>query len=336
MAGESLAEAIEGIEHQGTLRLGAIRTEDASGERATTLSMGGELSLQTQPINGVRLVGTFFTTNPLFGKKDAGMFLDSQQEGYTIVGESYLEIAMGKSLFRAGRQRIDTPFADSDDIGMIPNTFEGYSAINQDIQNTTIVLGFLDKFAGVDAPTPEKFTELQPSKDPIFVMGLSYEAPEKTTLSAWHYRLDDTHINYAEVDYQADTFNMGLQYTDQDHHNRAYGINLEGRVEQLSLGVAYNRANGTISNGFGGGPFFTSSEDHTIAEVEDQEAYRYALQYVTNQLTLGIGHVDFDQGEDETDYIASFEVNEHHTLDVIYSQMYDDGNMVRFFANYTF
>ncbi len=335
-AESSLSEAIEGIHHRGELRLGAIRTKDSEGSRATTLSMGGHVTLETKPLAGLSLVGTFFTTNPLFGKNDEESFLGSENKGYSIVGESYLKAHLGKTLIKAGRQLIDTPYADSDDIGMVPNTFEGYSLINRDIADTTVILALLDKWSGSDAPIPENFNEMQTSEDAVFTTGLIYEGLERTTLQAWHYKLDDATFNYGELSYEADTFTMGLQYTDQDNSNSAYGIALGGNIDNLALNFAYNRVDGIVSNGFGGGPFFTSSEDHTIAEVEDQKAMSYGAEYTLGRVTLGALHADFDKGEDETDYLLSFAVNKNHTLDVIYSDMYDDGNMLRFFANYNF
>ena len=120
------------------------------------------------------------------------------------------------------------------------------------------------------------------------------------------------------------------------YSNLAYGASLGGVFKSFSLALAYNRVEGTVSNGFGGGPFFTSSEDHTIADVANQKAIRYSVEYPIGDMTLGVSHTTFDKGESETDYLASFAVNSNHTLDVIYHDMYDDGNMVRFFANYHF
>ena len=336
LAQSPLAEAIEKIDHRGELRFGAIQTEDSQGDKATTVALGGRVTLETKPLNGISLVGSFFTTNPLFGKRDEGMFLGSSNQGYSIVGESYLKVAMGKSLFKAGRQLLDTPYADSDDIGMIPNSFEGYSLVNQDLSDTTLIVALLDKYAGIDADVAEKFSDLQSSKDPILVGGVIYEGIEKSSLEVWHYNMDDADFNYAEFGYEADTFSMGLQYTDQENSNRAYGVAVGGKIDNLAINFAYNRVKGIVSNGFGGGPFFTSSEDHTIEDSQDQEARLYGATYQFGDLSMGVTHVAFDKGENETDYLVSLTINKHHTLDVIYSDMYDDGNMVRFFANYSF
>jgi len=332
-----LSDTVERITHRGELRLGAVRTEDSDKKTTSTLSMGGRVSLSTKPIYGINATATLFTTNPLFGKKSEGMFLSSDERGYSIVGESYLEANFGKNIIKVGRQILDTPYADSDDIGMIPNSFEGYSLVNQDIEDSTIVLALLDRWSGVDAPLPERFTKIQESGDAFFSAGFIYEGLANTTLQAWHYKLDNVNFNYAEIGYGTERFNIALQYTDQDNSNVAYGLSVGGEMEGLSLHMAYNRVDGMVSNGFGGGPFFTSSEDHTIAEVTDQEAIAYGAEYlVSPKITVALSHSNFDKGEYETDYLASFEVNKNHTLDIIYSDMYDDGNMVRFFANYQF
>jgi hypothetical protein len=177
---------------------------------------------------------------------------------------------------------------------------------------------------------------MQSSGDAVFLAGLIYEGLENTTIQGWHYKLDDADFNYGELTYEKDSFKMGLQYTDQDHDNSAYGLLVGANLGNLSLEFDYNKVDGVVSNGFGGGPFFTSNEDHTIADIADQEAKTYRAEYKIDRLTLGVSHADFDKCENETDYLASFEVNENHTLDLIYSDMYDDGNMVRFFANYRF
>ncbi len=67
------------------------------------------------------------------------MFLGSNGQSYSILGESYLKFQYGNSSIKAGRQIIDTPYADSDDIGMVPNSFEGYTFTNRDLDNTTIL-----------------------------------------------------------------------------------------------------------------------------------------------------------------------------------------------------
>ena len=336
MGAESLNEIFTNAQTEGQLRLGVVRIEDEVGGTASTASLGGSLGVKTDSLKGISLGAKFYTTNALFGKDKEGMFLDSNNDSYSIVGEAYIQADFGKTSIKAGRQVVDTPYANNDDIGMIPNTFEGYTLINQDIPDTTVTLASLDKWAGIDTDTPEEFNEMQSSGDAVLIAGVIYEGVENSTLQAWHYRLDDVNFNYIEAGYETEQFNLAMQYTDQDNDNSAFGVSAGMNFGELVLSTAYNKVDGMVTNGFCGGPFLTSAEDHTVAEVVDQEAILVGAEYAIADVSLALTHVAFDKGEDETDYVVSYAVNENHTLDLIYSDMYDDGNMVRFFANYSF
>jgi len=333
---DGIAEAFSKAKIEGQLRVGAVHIEDEAGDTTSTLALGGKLGIKTSPISGVRLAATFYTTNALFGEDEEGMFLDSNRDGYAIVGEAYLEAKLGETTLKAGRQIVDTPYADSDDIGMIPNTFEGITLVNQDIADTTVVLAALDKWAGVDAEVPEKFKNMQSSGDAVLTAGILYEGIESTTLQAWHYRLDEVNFNYFEAGYENEQFNLAAQYSDQDNGNSVVGLQAGVNMGNVTLTSAYNKVNGTVANGFGGGPFFTSAEDHTIAEVVDQEALLVGAEYAIDNLSLALTHVTFDKGENETDYTASYAFNDKMSLDVIYSDMYADGTMTRVFAKHNF
>lgn len=332
----SLSEAFSKAEMNGQLRLGAIQTEDDTGDKSSTLALGGSLGVKTAPVAGISLAATFYTTNSLFGKDNEGMFLDSNSDSYSIVGEAYIQANLGKTSVKAGRQIVDTPYANSDDIGMVLNTFEGVTMFNQDIPDTTVVLASLNKWSGVDSDIPENFNEMQGSGDAVLTAGVIYEGIVNTTLQAWHYKLDNANFNYMEAGYETEQFSVGVQYTDQDNENSAFGLSAAVNFAGLALTTAYNKIDGTVANGFGGGPFFTSSEEHTVADIVDQEAILVGAEYAIHDLTIALTHVAFDKGEDETDYLLSYAVNDNHSLDLIYSDMYNDGTMVRFFANYNF
>ena len=123
------AESIE-WEYASNLRLGTILLEHKTGEKTSNLSLGGSIKVQSKPINGLSTGVVFYTTNALFGKNSEAMFLDSNGKSYSIVGEAYLQGSFGKTAIKIGRQLFESPFMNSDDIGMIPNTVEGYSLLN--------------------------------------------------------------------------------------------------------------------------------------------------------------------------------------------------------------
>ncbi len=326
----------ENIETDGELRFGAVSLKDLEDKKSSTVALGGRASLHTKELYGIRANASFFATNALLGKDNEAMFLSSKSDSYAIVGEANLELNVADTQIKMGRQLFESPFVNSDDVGMIPNTVEGYSLQNSSLADTTIVLGAFDKWAGVDTPTPEHFQKMQNSEDFVLMAGLSYEGIKNTTLQAWNYKVDDNNWNYLEASYATDDFSLAGQYSNQGDGNDIYGFDAVVNFNQLSLHTAYNSVNGVVSNGFGGGPFFTSSEDHTVHETLDNEAILMGAEYNIDKLKLALTHVDFSEIEDETDYIVAYEFNDKLSVQLIHSQMYHDGRLTRFFINQSF
>ncbi len=327
---------LEASKVDGELRFGGVHIKDDIGDKFSTLSLGGNLGIKTDSIYGISAGARFYTTNAIFGKDSEGMFLDSNNNSYSILGEAYIQADLGKSRLKVGRQIVDTPYIDSDDIGMIPNTFQGVTFSNRDIEDTTFILNALNRWAGVDSDIPEKFNRMQNSDDAVVTAGVIYEGIKNTIVQAWHYNIDNGDFNYFEVGYENKKFNLSAQYTTQGSDNSAFGILTGINIGELALMTAYNKTDGVVSNGFGGGPFFTSSEEHTIADINNQEAISIGGEYFINDIDIAISHVNFSKGENETDYMTSYSLNKKLSFDLIYSDMYNDGKMVRFFTNYNF
>ena len=120
----------------------------------------------------------------------------------------------------------------------------------------------------------------------------------------------------------------------------------------LSFGLAYNRVdNNYATNGFGGGPFYTSSEHLTLREANaDGDAVLFSAGFNAGMigidgLALGIGHLTLQSENDEKatelDLTASYALNDALTLDIIYSNVEDKINgdsfqNTRVFINYIF
>ncbi|MEJ2455192.1 MAG: OprD family outer membrane porin [Candidatus Thiodiazotropha sp.] len=328
----------------GNLRLGFIHAEDDAGNATDGSAIGGHLGYISPSWNGLNAGATFYTTGELFDDEN-GDFFSSENGSYSILGEAYVQGVYGNSLLRIGRFELETPHADSDDIRMVPNTFQGLLLSNTDIAGTTLVLTHLDKWAGVDADIPERFQEIN-GDDGITAVGAIYEGIQQLALQGWYYMGRDlANLLYLEAVYKTDRFDVGVQFASQsDQTNDAsgpdgnvWGIAGSYTLHDLILTAAYNDVSGSVTNGFGGGPYFTSADDHTIDGVEDQRATALGIEYGGIQsLAVGVFHVDFDQGANETDYYAAYEVNEQLGLELIYTDMHEDGDFVRLMANYGF
>lgn len=119
-------------------------------------SLGGHLKFETAKLHGFSVGTAFYTANrvlrseersviepALFANKGSG----SEPLSQTIIGEAYLDYQAGKTNIKAGRQKINTPLAGSDDVRTIANFFEGAMLTNKSLENTTFTLGQLTAFS---------------------------------------------------------------------------------------------------------------------------------------------------------------------------------------------
>jgi hypothetical protein len=328
----------------GDLRFGFIDAEDDAGESIKGSAIGGKLGYVSPQWNGLRAGATFYTTQEISDDEN-GDFFSSQGESYSILGEVYAQAEFYKTIINAGRFELDSHYADTDDLRMIPNTFQGLLLSNTDIFGTTVYLTHLDKWAGVGTDIPEDFTDMS-GDDGVNAVGVVFEGVENLALQAWYYDASDTaKLSYLDAVYETDLFSVGAQYGDQSDQTQdgsgpdgdVAGVTGSLSFSGFTASAAYNEVSGTVINGFGGGPFFTSSDDHTIDGVEDQEATAFGLEYAGIEgLSLAVWTVDFDKGEDETDYVASWDIREDLNAEFIYTDMNADGNFARLMVNYLF
>lgn len=117
------------------------------------LSVGGKLHYETGAFQGVSLGTTFYTTNKIDNKSaiskknDATLFDDATSNGYSYLGEAYLQFKTGNTMVKLGRQELNTPMAGGDDARMLPNTFEALLVSNTDVKDTTLIAAHVTKIA---------------------------------------------------------------------------------------------------------------------------------------------------------------------------------------------
>ena len=330
------AYGLKNFSFLGEVRLGAIESKDEEATKATSLALGASLGLKTKAFYGVSFTSRLYTTQSLFGKYEEQSFYDSNFEGYTLLGEAFLSAKISNTNIAIGRQLFESPFLASDDSGMIPLLFEGYSLLNNDLEDSFITLASFSKWAGYESPNAESFHAVQSSTNPIFLAGIHNESLENIELQAWHYKLDEANFNYVEVGYENDIFNLGLQYTHQEHQNEAFGVEGEISFKNISFLMAYNKAKGLVSDGFAGDTFFTTVEKKGIAKTGNKEALKFELVYDISDFNLALTHVVFSQNDNETDYHITYAYDEKYAFDLIYANLYKDGNFLRFVGTLNF
>jgi len=116
-------------------------------------AMGGYLKYETGAWNGLSLGAAVYATVG-FGLGDRTdlkqvdpTLLSNNNTNDLYIGEAYLNYKNGNTNFKAGRQKLDTPMAGSDDARMLPNLFEAYVLSNSDIKDTTLIAAHVTSFS---------------------------------------------------------------------------------------------------------------------------------------------------------------------------------------------
>lgn len=156
-AADSLESAFKEGKASGQIRMFYIDRDYKGYNTATNyhrdgLALGGYLKYETAPLYGFNVGAAFYTTNKLdkkssvTGKNDTTLF-GPNGDNKTYLGEAYLQYKYENTTFKAGRQKLDTPMAGSDDARELPNLFEAYVLSNTDIKDTTLIAAHVTKFA---------------------------------------------------------------------------------------------------------------------------------------------------------------------------------------------
>ena len=371
----------------GKLRLGYINSANrissiADKESKEAFAFGGNFGFNTASLYNTSLhVSAYFsqninTLNP--GKEDLNRdFSDVNADSYIYFAEASIDY--NSELFQAklGRVRVDTPYANSDDIRMSANTFEG-AWTNIDYTSTLKTqLLYFNRWAGYDSQDEDALASQNEFKnlvdDDSFGMigaSLTYEYAASSEVSLWYNHIDGmAAIAYSEI--------VGIYFINDDGFHLDYGLqfsaineledsNVDGNVlgamaiihyKGAFVGGAYNASYSDegkyVTNGFGGGPYYTSLDEATISAISegsatlgksatnnDAEAFRLGAGYEFENigadglvLELVYGELYNDHGKiKEKDAILTCEVGERWYAEAIYTNYessYDNNSFDR-------
>ena len=245
-------------------------------------AIGGHLKFETADYNGVSMGTAFYTTSG-FGLDDNKTdytevdptLLGSDNEGYAIMGEAYLNLKYGKTSFKAGRQKLNTPLAGADDVRITPNFFEAYLLVNTDIKDTTLILAHATKFAqgtfgrayggGILAATGgysavdtkdqvNHFVNMGKyavgkDTDGVSIAAVTYKGIENFKLQVWDYYAHDIlNAVYADVSYswtclltdKVKPFAAAQVIKENDVGDRYLsGLGGDGKIDSLYYGLKF-------------------------------------------------------------------------------------------------
>ncbi len=333
------------------IRTGYINLNLKGSPQNSAYALGGHAHLNTKRWNGLKLGASLYTVlnlginqNPLNVNPD---FFDMEDNSFALFSEAFVDGKWGNTEIKAGRQILETPHADSDDIRMMPNYFTAYTVSNNDIDGLTLSAGLITQMAGwengVDSSKFVNIGEVLDTgvdTDGIYYAAATYEGIENLELSLWYYNFDQiSNVVYAEAAYQyAITpkiiLSTGLQYESAsatgdallgDIDSDTFGARANIKFKNLGLRVlaAYNKVSGDsgVNLSLGGGPFFTSMEDQTLDAIERPgTAWMVGTGFNFKKVgiegfILGLAYGHFEADDDSLHSGSEFDAVVNYTLD---------------------
>jgi hypothetical protein len=257
------------------------------GSYSEAWALGGSLTYQSGFIADVLRVGAVaYTSQPLYAPdgRDGTLLLKPGQDGYTVLGQVYGEVKLSDQIFAAlGRKEYNTPYINTNDVRMTPNTFEGISAYGKaggkdGAPEWRFGGGYISK---IKERNSDKFVWM--SRDAganvdrgVYLAGANYDGKDFSIGAINYYSEDIINIFYTEGGYtlaldDAKKLKFAAQYTDQGStgenllmgrlfSTRQWGIkgDLTLGATLLSLGYTDTAQGDDMQNPWGGYPGYTS------------------------------------------------------------------------------
>ncbi len=248
--------------------------------------------------------------------------ISSEDGRYTQLTQAYIDYEYDAISLRAGRQLIDTPLADSDDIRMIPNTFEAYIATYKQ-ENLVLMGGLLRRWQGVDAGLSTTNPWSSVGEKGTCFGGAAYSSNFIDT-ALWYYDISkdenpssatgnvansslyvDISLHTALAsNYELHTSMQYLRQKESDDsaiESSIYGAMGELTIfEDFTISAAFNKSqkqDGKASfSGFGGGALYTNMDSMILDAITMDRGAQAAVAgftYSYNDLKLMYAYGDF-------------------------------------------
>ncbi|MFT7004132.1 MAG: hypothetical protein ACJAWW_001485 [Sulfurimonas sp.] len=359
------ANSIKDMFSNGTVsaqvRLGYISNNAAATKDTTAGAIGGQLKFESTAFKGLSFGTAMYTSqsiSAISGDANDGEYnneMASDYEAYTELAEAYLNYTYKGFIFRAGRQLIDTPLANSDDIRMTPHTFEAYIAsYSFEDLGLSFIAGNILNWQGVDADyenvTNDRWAET--GVDGTRLVAATY-TNDFIEAGAWYYDVtDNATAAYGDVtgtiaindDITVLVAVQILSESEQENSTIAgsiVGAMLEAGFYGVTASLAYDQVSvddgDQIFEGFGGGSSYTNMDTMTAGSLHDGtygdgSSFVAGIAYKISNVNIFAAYGDF-QAEDigsgkahvtETDLGVEYSYNDGEADIALYYVMGED------------
>jgi len=357
----SFDDAFKNAKTSGQFRFGYISSApDVAGLKTTyATAFGGELKFETAQWNNIQFaVAPYFVEklDALTGDANNGElntdFFNSKGKAFAYIGEAYINYDFTKGGLRLGRQKLDNPFINTDDIRMFSNTFNAVW-LNMNLSNSlTLQTGLVSSWAGFDS-TQDRFSKA--SNDGVTALGVNYKQSNALSTQAWYYNFDKEYsLLYADVTYTTGGFELGAQVANYTEAKSTGTKNADGSVIGMSVSystgpftfaaVMNSGANATGRSadlGLGGGGFYAAMDETTIAGLNNVQSRIFSFgTAVSDKFAVSVVHGHFEDNAkatniDETDILLGYSVKDNLNIEFVHAMVDNKGNQADAGTNFS-
>lgn len=273
---DSLEEALKNSKFNATIKgeysnsnfLGKPKSDDIA-------VLGGSISAESGSFYGFKIGATFQASAVIADDDNGRVFANDLDASGASLPEIYLSYTHSQTTLKVGRQFLYTPLVSSAIDGkssesVLKDSFEAYVLSTQDIPDTTLVLGYVDRYQPKTDGNGDE-GEFDDYKDGAYTFFAKNSSLENLTLQAQYLHEDGqtsaTDINafYLQADYKIGSHTLSAQYLRSKDKGKApnaqngelFGLMATGGLGIGKLGylVAYNAStkDGEVYLGAGSG-----------------------------------------------------------------------------------
>ncbi|MFQ3257248.1 MAG: hypothetical protein ACI9W7_001721 [Porticoccaceae bacterium] len=324
---DSLADTIGASKIDGNFR-SYFNTRDYDVKTdESALSVGGALRVNTGSINGFNLGLGFYAAQDLgTNSSDAAKVNKRLGSELEVLGEAYVNYTAGDTSVTVGRQKLNTPFANSGDAFIIPFSFEGTSIVYKGISNVILEVDYINSiknrnsstFTDVGAWTANRFSAESSDSDSTIILGGTY-TKDALKVQAWYYDFDNMfNSTYLQANYALSAVGstkpfVAVQYGTQGESgdeilgeikSSLLGIRAGIGFAQSKLTLAYNTVSeesGAFKSGaflapysYSTSPLFTNNMLQTFENVDSGDAVKVTFNHSFAKVKLKASYAEFD------------------------------------------
>ncbi len=310
---DSLDNMFRYADAYGKIRLGYygahFKEQTTRYQNSFGTAVGGILGIKTASFHGLNLNAATYVSQDLPFLYDTDKrsydFLTTGGESYAYLAEASINYTSKFFEVKIGRFAVDMPYANTDDLRMSQNSFEGVWGNVHYSDTLSSQVFFIQRWAGFDSQDEDaglnqnEFKKLVAGGRGMLGASIVYRYNDESEASVWYHDIDKmASILYTEINgvthfSKSIHLDYGAQYA---HIMEQEDSNVDGDVsgamvivhyDAFFAGIAANfaqvEANNYVTDGFGGGPYFTSLDEATIAFAsetspgKDVDMYRYSL-----------------------------------------------------------